>query len=349
MPKDFRKRENLNRLGNVELLRAIAASWVVLTHASGWVSAQGISHIGSGFFSVGYVGVDIFFAISGFVITLSYLSRPVGFIKFMWARVLRIVPLYWTVTLSTALAAALYLSTGARSEAFSAMSPGWVFASLGFVSQPFFGTSPVVYQGWTLELEMAFYLLFGVAIFFARGRMPVIFSLLTVSLVLACGLHLLPTIVLEFCFGILVALFFTKAPKGSRVTMSVAVLAGVLGIVGLWVSLTAGYADEWRFASLGIPSALFLLAAVLFPQVNATWINVLGSASYGIYLWQVLTIPVSAPLALMLLGDQLPLVLVLIPLLATIVVGVLSDRYFDQPLRAWLKKKVPIGHESRGQ
>lgn len=349
MSKAIWKRENLSRLGNVELLRAIAASWVVLTHASGWVTAQGISHFGSSFFSVGYVGVDIFFAISGFVITLSYLSRPVGFVKFMWARVLRIVPLYWTVTLLTAVVAIIYLASGASSEAFSAMSPGWVYASLGFVSQPIFGTSPVVYQGWTLELEMAFYLLFGAAAFLAKGRAPFIFSLLTFSLVLASGLQLLPTIVLEFCLGILVALLFKRASKASKFTVAVAVLTACLGVIGLWISLTAGFAEDWRFAALGIPSASILLATVLLPQVNAIWINSLGSASYGIYLWQVLTIPISAPLALLFFGDQLPLVLVLIPLLATIVVGVLSDRYFDQPLRAWLKKKVPIGHESRGQ
>jgi exopolysaccharide production protein ExoZ len=345
--KAIRERQNLKRLGNVELLRAIAASWVVLTHASGWVTAQGIAHFGSSFFSFGFVGVDIFFAISGFVITLSYMSRPVSFVKFMWARVLRIVPLYWTVTLLTALVAVVYLASGARSDAFSAMSPGWVFASMAFVSQSLFGISPVVYQGWTLELEMAFYLLFGAAIYLSKGRKALIFSILTLALVFVCGLQWLPTIVLEFCFGILVALFLTRAPKTTKGTLAIAVLASSLGLIGLWISLTGGFAEEWRFAALGIPSALVLLAAVMFPQVDSAWINSIGSASYGIYLWQVLAIPISAPLALMLFGDQLPTTLVLVPLLTTMLVGVVSDRYFDQPVRAWLKKKVPIGQELR--
>lgn len=195
---------------------------------------------------------------------------------------------------------------------------------------------------------MAFYLLFGVAIFFAKGRIALIFPGLVFCLVLFCGLQVLPTIVLEFGLGILVAIYFKRAPRGTKFTAILALLAGLFGVLGLWFSLTGGFADDWRFAALGIPSTLILLAAVMMPQVSATWVEVLGSASYGIYLWQVLTIPITAPLVRMLVGDDFPLVLIFTPLITTILIGVLSDRYFDKPLRAFLNKVAPAGKQSRG-
>lgn len=340
------KESRVKRLGNVELLRAIAASWVVLTHASGWASAQGVSHPGSALFSVGFVGVDVFFAISGFVITLNYLSRPVGFVKFMWARILRIVPLYWTVTLMTTAVAIAFLSTGANTDAFSSMSPSWVMASLTFLSQSLLGNSPVIYQGWTLELEMAFYLLFGVALFLSKGRHVILFSVLGVALVFASGLSLLPSIVFEFCFGILVALAHSKLNLSFSQSTIIGLVSFGLGAIGLYIGLSQGFEEELRFISLGIPSALILLAAVLFPQVSASWIYSVGSASYAIYLWQVLTIPITGRLVFGTIGGELPWLLIVLPLGVTIALGIVSDRFYDQPLRTWLQKvttssKVP--------
>src|SRR3954449_4929921 len=82
----------------VQALRAVAALLVVLYHAFElWglrvdPAAPGVK------WNNGAAGVDIFFAISGFVMVISarrLVGRPGAWLVFLWHRVIRIVPLYW--------------------------------------------------------------------------------------------------------------------------------------------------------------------------------------------------------------------------------------------------------------
>src|SRR5215475_4375641 len=74
-------------LESIQVLRAVAATLVLLFHTKvlGW----------------GYAGVDIFFAISGFIMgTVGIAQKPADFFVL---RLIRIVPLYWLVTLGMCL------------------------------------------------------------------------------------------------------------------------------------------------------------------------------------------------------------------------------------------------------
>lgn len=87
------------RDNNLNLLRVIAASLVVLTHAYG-LTGHGDDEplLGFGGLSLGSVAVDIFFVVSGFLIAKSWVSRndPV---KFFFARFMRIYPALWVSVL----------------------------------------------------------------------------------------------------------------------------------------------------------------------------------------------------------------------------------------------------------
>ena len=72
----------MNKLASIELLRFIAANLIILFHYVG--------------FRQGFIGVDIFFIISGFVITYATESNSKNFFI---RRLIRIIPLYWSLTI----------------------------------------------------------------------------------------------------------------------------------------------------------------------------------------------------------------------------------------------------------
>ena len=73
------------RAGNIDGLRAIAMTAVVACHA--------------GIFAIGWMGVWLFFVISGYVVTTSVLARPGSFGQFGIRRLRRIAPIYWAYIL----------------------------------------------------------------------------------------------------------------------------------------------------------------------------------------------------------------------------------------------------------
>lgn len=141
------------RLPGLDLLRALAIVWVMLFHTYligglgphwGWLER------------FGWMGVDLFFALSGFLIgrqVLAPLAREerLDFGDFYLRRALRILPAFWGVL-------ALYLAFPALRER-PGMEPGWKFVLFVFN----LGTdyrNPAFSQVWSLCVEEHFYLLF---------------------------------------------------------------------------------------------------------------------------------------------------------------------------------------------
>lgn len=101
-----------NRIYQIDLFRFIAAISVVLFHYlfRGWARGDDrsdvyFSQIGY-FFKYGYLGVDLFFIISGFVITLSIKHKSIS--KFITSRFSRLYPIYWICVVLTFLVIILY-------------------------------------------------------------------------------------------------------------------------------------------------------------------------------------------------------------------------------------------------
>jgi exopolysaccharide production protein ExoZ len=150
-------------ISNLQVLRGLAALSVVIYHTD-------FRPFGS---HNDFFGVAIFFVISGFIMT--HITRE-GARGFMIARLTRIVPLYWAITLFTV----LWLSSGLNNPAMYPVIGDWIVnspmhifhftkAMLGNMSSAhilqslFFVPSagyPIVGVGWTLNIEMFFYLLF---------------------------------------------------------------------------------------------------------------------------------------------------------------------------------------------
>jgi len=147
-------------LYSIQLLRGVAALFVVLFHARG--SLNGYNSIGDTLFINGYIGVDIFFIISGFI--FQYVTRPTTAPRnFMLRRIIRILPLYLVAVV------VLYIAQGnytLRSFA-SAVLRTTIFIPNANENPPFFGYA-FLGAGWTLVYEMAFYSLFALALAWSR-------------------------------------------------------------------------------------------------------------------------------------------------------------------------------------
>jgi len=89
-----------HKLSNIQSLRGLAALLVVLTHLPVMEIKHSSDQILPAFFRFGISGVDLFFVISGFImvyVTWNAPRAPKQSLKFLFARVSRIYPIYWLI------------------------------------------------------------------------------------------------------------------------------------------------------------------------------------------------------------------------------------------------------------
>lgn len=161
--------------------RGFAALWVVLSHSclsTSFLTVSPLVNVHQSFYLfslAGYLGVQIFFVISGYCIAssaVSALHRTGGLADFLKARARRIYPPYLlslalVVLASGATAAlahrhpALAVSALARLDFFHRPA-AFVLSNLTLTSEPF-GQGVAVPVSWTLDYEAAFYGLMGLA------------------------------------------------------------------------------------------------------------------------------------------------------------------------------------------
>jgi exopolysaccharide production protein ExoZ len=267
-------------LNSIQGLRAVAALAVLACHQWSW--------------ELGQAGVDLFFVVSGFVITYSaerFYTRRSAWKEFIRHRIARVVPLYWLVT-AAVLGHAVLTHPSLESAGFSA---GQVAASFAFFPwpSPTGAMLPVVPLGWSLNFEMFFYALFACALMLPRAA-----AVAAVSGLILAGVALnatvgLPTralayafqpIMLEFVFGMTIALFYRRGvqmPSWAR---------AALALGGLCVLALAPPGLE-RTVVWGLPAAAIVAAAVLGPDIRRIPpLSLLGDASYSIYLCHVFII-----------------------------------------------------------
>jgi len=277
-------------LSGIQYLRAAAAIAVVLFHAA---EKSGYH------FAIGAAGVDVFFVISGFIMWVVSARREPTPLQFLRARIRRIVPVYWLAT--------AVMVAGALGGLFPnlVLSVGHVLASLFFVPtrSPSNGEIwPVLVQGWTLNYEMFFYVVFAGTLLLPRAwRLPAIgalFGLLVIAGTLfvpdnAVLLSFTRPIILEFVAGMLIGELWLKGKVPSP-AMGLALIA--LAFSGFATIQLAGLPFD---ALVCGPLAAALVVGVLALEAGrrirfVPGAVVLGDASYAIYLWHTFAISVIA-------------------------------------------------------
>jgi peptidoglycan/LPS O-acetylase OafA/YrhL len=200
------------RYQNIELLRFIAALAVVYLHAAGTLRAGAFSEVGPNpLTELGAAGVDIFFVISGFVIFISLTRKSRTPIEFARDRLIRLVPAYWILTVSHLI---FFGSVAILRGTELPFDLSWTIQSLFFMSQPLGNNLPVISPGWTLEIEMLFYLLVAVGLVIKNPVANVAFP--AVALVSFVGFGLLPDFAVEFIFGGILGYIYTRITPPPR-------------------------------------------------------------------------------------------------------------------------------------
>ncbi|WP_413479276.1 acyltransferase family protein [Serratia proteamaculans] len=173
------------KLDSVQLLRGLAALSVMLFHFR-WNINLSYPNLGDKLFGWGAIGVDVFFIISGFVITLSAKKLTPGtaaFSLFLKHRAKRILPTYFIILLITFLLSGA-MSTFHYPEKVSNFISAMTFSLTDANHAPFYVDDGGVYGvRWTLNYEMWFYMLTAVCLI-SKYRWVLLFSIFTLSLIL---------------------------------------------------------------------------------------------------------------------------------------------------------------------
>lgn len=313
-----KKPEGARPLVSLQYLRAVAALLVVYLHAIIQVNTLSGPNT-SPWLEVGKCGVDIFFVLSGFVMWTSTAGRA-GVLEFLRRRLVRIVPLYWIVTLAAASVALMAprILNSTRFEIHHVLAslffipwrnPVVPYAPGGDLTEVL---KPIITPGWTLNFEMFFYAQFALALLVPqRFRLAALVLIITSVYVLFSILSGTAdafafygsTLVFEFLAGSALAVIIgavtigaVQAPgSGTRATAPLAIPLAVL-VLAFAVLLfdDARFAPSMRAAALGIPAVVLVAAAVAIERAGRLpfirLFDELGNASYSIYITHIFSV-----------------------------------------------------------
>lgn len=285
----------------LQFLRGICAIGVVIDHAAGMASLD--KYFGKAFFNgyltFGAIGVDVFFVISGYIITISSLSPnkilpEISKQDFFKKRFLRIVPLMWISIITYA--GLRFFGSDSQVEIQSYVNAIFLI--------PYGDVDPN--QIWTLRHEALFYILFAVSFLGQRKMQFIVFSWF-LSPFIYYGYNVfshnivvkqtVPAILfdpvnIEFAFGFFLGVWSLKNPDFAQMKIPIHPMTVLLILTVLVFAvggLSAGNMDRLyaKMITGVIATGVVALAVCLqCPSGNWTLIGeLLGSASYSIYLF----------------------------------------------------------------
>ncbi|MET0886894.1 MAG: acyltransferase [Mycetocola sp.] len=333
-----------SRIAYLDGIRTVAIVAVIGSHWGG-------SYLG--IFQGGYIGVDLFFVLSGYIIskivwrkrdTLTYGAFLVGRVRRLYPALIGVV----VVTIGLiALVGSVPLGQAAQGGLFALVQVNSVVEGLHLASSDPFGVT------WSLSAEWVFYLIWPLAIIFGRklsARQLGLMAAIAAAVLFAASL---PTSPEWFYYGpesrgaqllagsatALLTVGWKPGPR-SRRTFSLAAPAAVV-FVAAWTVLGPDHFSP-LYRVIGFPLAtVAAVVLVLVGVVHASgavsralalpWMAAIGRASYSLYLWHVIPVMV-------LDKDMIPLpniVLGVIGVISTVVLTYLSYRFLEKPfLRA---------------
>lgn len=336
------------------------------------IAAVLVYHLRPASLTGGFVGVDVFFVVSGFLITTLLLreigaSKRLNLARFWTRRARRLVPalvIVVVVSVSAGLLIGEDLLVGIGRQTFGALtfSSNWVEILAG--SSYFAGTAPQLFANfWSLAVEEQFYLLWPVLFALVLALVPTWRRRAALALTGAAVSALAMALIVRpgedatrvyygtdtHAFGLLlgVALAFTWATTSFldsgrwRALSTVAGAAALGGLVALMAVLDEGNAWTFRGGLLLASLCTAALIAALLPGTSALLplfelrpVRWLGERSYGIYLWHwPLILVATALLPGIALDSAAHWALRGGVLLATLGVAALSFRFIETPIR----------------
>jgi peptidoglycan/LPS O-acetylase OafA/YrhL len=353
------------RFDNVQALRGVACLMVVVYHTAGIEAQFGLRfnllRVVQWF---GYAGVDLFFVLSGFIITATCradLGRADRLPRYLFRRFWRIFPAYWAVLPA---AVAFYACSGPK-PVFGPNWPAEWCDTLLLLPQP--AGCRFLPVAWTLSYELMFYVAFA-ALFLLprRAAVPALGGWAVLVAWAAAAGHMpgnrftalwVNPYVLEFLAGAAIAWCPVRL-SGRRAAALVAAALAWCAIASavafdpdpMWLTYTV----RARVPVFGPPVALVVLAAVgrerAGGRVGWRWLGHAGDASYSIYLTHVTALIITLCLTFLVGWSHNRsghVAWVAVMLVAGVASGLLFHRLVERPLLdLWKRKPKPAVVES---
>ena len=308
--------ESGRRVAALDGVRGIAIL-VVLVHNTAFIlgsSDRLATRVVGAVTATGWSGVQLFFVLSGFLITgilLDALGKPGFFRTFYLRRTLRIFPLYYAFLAITFFVVPLFADPGWTREAHANQWWYWTYTSNW--AGPFGHVVPGLTHFWSLAVEEQFYLLWPFLVFAVprRGLVALCATVIALTPVVRWGLHAagLPEMApYQFTIarwdalaaGAVLALLMADA-AGRRWLERRALWTGGAAALGLALItlLEHGFHEDDLVVQVLGQSGIALLAAALVylaagpaagwvvpiqRALSARWLRFLGKYSYAIYV-----------------------------------------------------------------
>jgi peptidoglycan/LPS O-acetylase OafA/YrhL len=337
----------------IDGLRAIAVLPVILFHA------------GFETFSGGFVGVDVFFVISGYLITTIILAEleqgKFSIVNFYERRARRILPALFLVMLVCIPFAWFWLVPSDMKDFSQSLVAVSVFASniLFWLESGYFDTSaelkPLLHT-WSLAVEEQYYVLFPLflMLFWRLGKRWILVPLglvFVASLSVAewaayakpsAAFYLLPTRGWELLIGAFAAFYLSKVSR-KEFSKGVSEFCGWLGVTLILYAVFA-YSKTTQFPGLyALVPTLGTVLVILFATQQTTVAKFVGNRafvgvgliSYSAYLWHQ---PLFAFARQRSLTEPSHTVFLVLSVLA-LVLAYFSWRYVEAPFRSKIRVK----------
>lgn len=354
---------SLQYRADIDGLRALAITVVLLYHF-------GFGMPG------GYVGVDVFFVISGYLITKTLLARPpntIGsLISFGLRRLRRLTPAM-IVMVASILFIANFILVPTELQALAesilrvlTFSSNYFFmGQAGYFDAP--SLSKPLLHTWSLSLEGQYYLTFGLLIcilltvktlnnrdFGSVALKLVLITIFLSSFVYACNkvsshpseaFYTLVARLWEFIIGALIAVDLVPRVRGLWLPK----LLQAMGL-GLIIFACLAYDQNTRFPGLNallpvIGASLFIYSGTSLNRVNKSYVTdfiecapvvYLGKISYALYLWHWPLLVIATLAA----GRQLRFIEASIIILLAISLSVLTYHWIEKPFNKWTHSRA---------
>ena len=341
-----------DRYAALDGLRGAAAIAVAAYHAAALAGRQYVPG--------GYLAVDLFFALSGFVIAHAYDSRLADGLapaRFMLMRLARFWPLY---LLGLALGVLHQIGLLATGNTFALDPPSLlmiVAAGVVFLPTalaPGANLFPLNIPGWSLFVELLANA--GFALFHRHLGNRVLFVCVLAGLAMLVPLCLwkgdadlgarLPTlagglarVLFSFPLGVLI---YRQGWRVRRVPLWAMVLL-VLAVLCLPVPAPARGLYDLLFIAIVSPLLVAAGSGVSPAGPAALWCERAGAVSYALYAIHRPLFALAAPLAKRVALH--PALATVAAVTGALILATIADRRFDRPARRWLAMRFGIGRE----
>jgi len=326
---------------DIQALRGIAVLLVLAHHAA------------LPLISAGYLGVDVFFVVSGFVIT-TVVSRDIrgnafSLVRFYWRRAWRLLPATYA-TATVCVVASMLLLTGREIHDFAQQVWGTVSFTANIVlwlQTGYFeraATLKPLLHVWSLSLEEQYYLLLpALLLLFRRSMWVIAVALVTTGSLIACfvvreydaaaAFYLLPTRAWEMGLGSLGALMSAQPSKVERGVQRYIAPVSIIAILFVVVNPLSS-------SHPGVDAVIACVATLLLLRFPSDWLSQgvivkaiawVGDRSYSLYLvhWPIFAFLNVANVA----GGGLPWRIRIVAILASLVSAYFMHRLVEQPFR----------------